>query len=573
MKATLRALLLAAVGALALSAAGLAQVSTDVSKAMEQANAAYGRADYAEALRWARVAAEQGNADAQYNLGLMYANGQGVQENHAEAVRWFRLAADQGDAMAQYKVGLSYRNGWGLPKDYVEAARWNRLAADQGDAVAQLLMGLIYQRGEGVPQNQTEATRWYRLAAEQGNADAQYGLGVMYAFGSGVEVSQSDAVHWFSLAAEQGNIDAQVDLGISLSVGKGAVEDDREAARWLRMAAEAGNPRGQVVFGNLHEFGEGVPQSFVEAASWYRLAAEQGYALAQSALGTSYFAGRGVPENYVEAYKWWNLAAGQGDETAIEKRDSLRRLNLLTADQLAEAQRLSTEFRPRSPSPASEPSLVPNHPQRGLAVESTGSGFFVTSTGHLLTNAHVVEGCSRVLLVDGTRMTVLDIDASSDLALLKAGATSTRAPLSLRQGRGVRLADNVVVAGFPLSGLLSSGLNVTTGAVSALAGPGDDRRLIQITAPVQPGNSGGPLLDASGNVVGVVVSKLDAVAVASVTGDIPQNVNFAISLGTLQAFLDSNSIDYQTRASSSPKSNADVAEMARAATVQIECRN
>jgi S1-C subfamily serine protease len=143
----------------------------------------------------------------------------------------------------------------------------------------------------------------------------------------------------------------------------------------------------------------------------------------------------------------------------------------------------------------------------------------------------------------------------------------------LRQGRGVRLADNVVVAGFPLSGLLSSGLNVTTGAVSALAGPGDDRRLIQITAPVQPGNSGGPLLDASGNVVGVVVSKLDAVAVASVTGDIPQNVNFAISLGTLQAFLDANSIDYQTRASSAPKSNADVAEVARAATVQIECRN
>jgi S1-C subfamily serine protease len=143
----------------------------------------------------------------------------------------------------------------------------------------------------------------------------------------------------------------------------------------------------------------------------------------------------------------------------------------------------------------------------------------------------------------------------------------------LRQGRGVRLADSVVVAGFPLTGLLSSGLNVTTGAVSALAGPGDDRRLIQITAPVQPGNSGGPLLDSSGNVVGVVVSKLDALEVASITGDIPQNVNFAIALGTLQAFLDSNSIDYQTRASSSPKSNADVAEMARAATVQIECRN
>jgi len=143
----------------------------------------------------------------------------------------------------------------------------------------------------------------------------------------------------------------------------------------------------------------------------------------------------------------------------------------------------------------------------------------------------------------------------------------------LRQGRGVRLADSVVVAGYPLTGLLSSGLNVTTGAVSALAGPGDDRRLIQMTAPVQPGNSGGPVLDSSGNVIGVVVSKLDAVAVASINGDIPQNVNFAISLGTLQAFLDANAVDYGTRVSSTPKSNADVAEIPRAASVQIECRN
>ena len=98
-------------------------------------------------------------------------------------------------------------------------------------------------------------------------------------------------------------------------------------------------------------------------------------------------------------------------------------------------------------------------------------------------------------------------------------------------------------------------------------------RWIGHDAVIFGGNSGGPLLDTSGNVVGVVVSKLDAVKVASITGDIPQNVNFAISLGTLQAFLDANNVDYQTRASSSPMSNADVAELARAATVQIECRS
>jgi uncharacterized protein len=314
-----------------------------------------------------------------------------------------------------------------------------------------------------------------------------------------------------------------------------------------------------------------VPQNDAEAVRWYRLAADQGNASAQYSLGVMYEAGRGVTQNYVEAYKWWALAAAQGHVSAKENRDIVR--GKMTPAQIAEAQKLSSAWKPNVAGGGNEPRAVPNTSRATGAVESTGSGFFVTAAGDLLTNAHVVEGCSRVSLAGGSPLTVVDIDASSDLALLKVGANSTRTPLMLRQGRGIRLADSIVVAGFPLTGLLSSGLNVTTGAVSALAGPDDDRRLVQITAPVQPGNSGGPLLDASGNVVGVVVSKLDALMVASATGDIPQNVNFAISLGALQAFLDANGVDYQTRVSSTPISNADVAEQARAATVQIECRN
>jgi S1-C subfamily serine protease len=135
------------------------------------------------------------------------------------------------------------------------------------------------------------------------------------------------------------------------------------------------------------------------------------------------------------------------------------------------------------------------------------------------------------------------------------------------------LAESVVVAGFPLTGILASGLSATTGTVSALAGPRDDRRIIQITAPVQPGNSGGPVLDGSGNLVGVVVAKLDAVGVALLTGDVPQNVNFAISLGTLQAFLDANGVDYQTRPSTEAKTNPEIAEVARASTFQVLCKN
>ena len=204
-------------------------------------------------------------------------------------------------------------------------------------------------------------------------------------------------------------------------------------------------------------------------------------------------------------------------------------------------------------------------------VVATGSGFMV-SARYLVTNAHVVEGCGTVTLDGGGPLSIVKIDKSADLALLAFEKDRRSLPLNLRQGRGIRLGDDVVVAGFPLSGLLAPSLNVTTGTVSSLAGLMGDRTRIQITAPVQPGNSGGPLLDSSGNVVGVVVSKLNALGVAGVNGDIPQNVNFAVSLGTLQAFLDANSVAYQTRSSTTSMRNADVADVARAATMLIECR-
>ncbi len=129
----------------------------------------------------------------------------------------------------------------------------------------------------------------------------------------------------------------------------------------------------------------------------------------------------------------------------------------------------------------------------------------------------------------------------------------------------------MVVVGFPLQGVLSSDLNVTTGIVSALAGPGNDRRLLQMTAPVQPGNSGGPLLDLSGNVVGVVVGKLDAIKLAQLTGDIPQNVNFAIAGGIARAFMDANGVHYEMASSDATLSPADITERAREFTLLIEC--
>ena len=164
--------------------------------------------DYAEAVKWYRKAADQGDAHAQSNLGACTKKGQGVPQDYAEAVKWYRKAADQGNATAQYNLGGMYDKGKGVPQDYAEAVKWYRLAADQGNADAQFNLGVMYDNGQGVPQDYAEAMKWYRLAADQGNAAAQNNLGVLYKQGQGVPQDYAVAMKWFSLSAAQGFQDA-----------------------------------------------------------------------------------------------------------------------------------------------------------------------------------------------------------------------------------------------------------------------------------------------------------------------------------------------------------------------------
>ena len=181
-----------------------------------------------------------------------------------------------------------------------------RSRAEQGDGSSQYRLGVVYAFGEGVPQDDAEAVRWYRLAADQGDALGQTNLGAMYARGQGVPQDDAEAVRLYRLAAEQGHVEAQFNLGVMYNDGRGVPEDDAEAVRW------------------------------------YRLAAEQGLAAAQLNLGGSYANGEGVPEDHVLAYMWLNLSAAQGFEMAQENKDIIEQL--MTREQIAEAQRLSREW-------------------------------------------------------------------------------------------------------------------------------------------------------------------------------------------------------------------------------------
>ena len=205
---------------------------------------------------------------------------------------------------------------------------------------------------------------------------------------------------------------------------------------------------------------------------------------------------------------------------------------------------------------------------------SSGSGFIVSrERGFVLTNKHVVRACSEVRIrVDGgaaQKATVSAIDPDDDLALLRSELPD--GPVAVFREPVVRPGDDVVAVGFPLSGLLADQVNVSTGSVNALAGLYNDLHLLQMSAPVQPGSSGGALFDASGQVVGVVVTKLNARVVAEETGDIPQNVNFAIKGAVARDFLRANGVEYAVGGPAERRSNADVGEIGRQVTALVEC--
>jgi hypothetical protein len=174
----------------------------------EAAVAAHSAGNYEKALREFKLLADQGSAGAQFNLGVMYAKGQGVAQDFGEALRWFRKAAAQGDVDAQFNLGVAYAEGKGVKTDYTEALKCYQKAASQGSASAQMNLGMLYARGQGAPQDYGEALKWFHKAAGQGHANAQFNLAQLYAEGHGAPQDYVQAYVWCSLAAAHNSQEA-----------------------------------------------------------------------------------------------------------------------------------------------------------------------------------------------------------------------------------------------------------------------------------------------------------------------------------------------------------------------------
>jgi len=547
--------------------------------------------DYKTAVKWYKKAAEQGEADAQNNLGVMYDSGLGVTQNYKVAAKWFKKAADQEYAVAQFNLGVMYANGFGVLKDYKAAVKWYKKSAEQGYVSAQSRLGFMYAVGKIVTQNYKVGFKWYKKAAEQGNAFSQYNLGVMYDSGLGVLKDVKKAAKWYKKSAEQGNVDAQYGLGYMYSFGSGITKDDKEAVKWYKKAAEQGKADAQTMLGVMYELGLGITKDEKEAVKWYKKAAEQGDDGGQYNLGVKYYTGTGTLTDPIQAIIWLRKAAEQGSAKAqlylgmiyfsdddvikdlgkakywVEKAYKSNKAYIVRDAKTLWDDAELWKYKSKKDSGSFTINKTPKQNQKEL-YSSSGTGFRVNKKGMLITNYHVVKGCSDVK-VNGNKVVVKSTDSRNDLALLQ-GSPSSLIPY-FRAGRSVRLGEDIIVTGYPLRSIFGSGLNVTTGIVASLSGVGNNTSRIQITAPINSGNSGGPVFDNSGRIVGIVVSKIDTTKARKILGEDIQGANFAIKNSVVKNFLDVNNVDYEVSTSTKNRSTADIIEDAQGFTIFVKC--
>ena len=533
--------------------------------------------NFQDAIEWYIRSAEQGFVPAQNDLGIIYSrivekkefSYEEIEKEGLEsvimsysmkAVESFTEAADQNNETAQFNLALvdtlvasQYPED---TKDYLdwskEVVLWHRKAAEQDYAPAQSELALIYLFGlYGETKNYEKAMELLIKAAipadegvgiyKNGYPPAQHSLGTIYAEGMGVNQNYEEALNWYRMAAAHGYAESQYSLGVMYYKGNGVNRDLKEAASWYQRAAERGHVRSQLNLGRMYKLGEGVSQNSEKAARFTLAAAQQGAAIAQVQLGEAF---EKEPNDQLqdneEAYYWYSLAiknkadldASMDANLAVKVSEGLERVRkLLTKEQRDRIDVRVNNWKPR-------------------VLYASGTGFYINEN-HLLTNAHVLrweDDYGNEQEFDEVRNGLRYVEEKSgsldigvDLALL----FDARGNKDIANFRSypVDLGEEIVVYGFPLSHILSYKGNITSGIVSGLMStisePHPENRF-QHTAPTQKGNSGGPVFDAAGNVVGVVVSSLNPDVIQH------QNVNFAIKFDVIEDFLQINNItDYK----------------------------
>lgn len=456
--------------------------------------------------------------------------------------------ARSGDAKAQALIGRLYYIGGkcGLTEDIERAAEWSRKSALQGNLDAAITLYGIYSGcSDSDPkwENKDEAAKWLKVAADGGLPFAQGFLGLDTLFGwNGQTKDQPKAFSYLEKAAKAGDLDSTYWLGECYANSWGVNQDAHSAIRFLSLAADSNKSftyraTAQRKLADAYQYGYGVGKNSKKAFEYYLKSGFLGDDISQMALAQAYCLGRGVVPSKGMSLVWIyvNRACGGKftDETLSIFENSFKRDELLAIQQKAREIVLEIEQNSQGKSSFSLP-----QPQRKSVC--SGTGVVISSEGLVVTAAHVVQDSRKIEinLPDGAKAaTIVDIDSKNDLAVLRvSGSVKCSAPLA--PSRDVKLGQSVFAIGFPNTEIQGSSPKLTKGEISSLSGIRDEPTQWQISVPVQSGNSGSPLFDESGNVVGIVVSKLNALETAKATGDLAQNVNYAVKNAYLIPMLE-----------------------------------
>jgi TPR repeat protein len=327
----------------------LAAANTTFAAALDDGKAAFEKGDYERALSLWRPLAEQGNAEAQRDLGWMYETAKGVARDEAQATQWYSRAAEQGDAKAQYRLGVVTLYGHtSTPVEHELGLSWFEKAASQGYAPAQRQLGAIYEVGDfGVPKNDALAVSWFRNAAEQSDVPSLQRLVSRFEFGHDATTPRT----WTRKLAELGDLTGEYFLGLAYIHGLGVPEDRDQAIYWLEKAASqhgfsaslakvsleqienpnpplmppppdfdairsealSGNAKAQHKLGEIYQDKNSTLHDDAASVVWLRKAADQRYAPAEASLADLYFAGKGLPKSDELFVYWLRRAAEDGN--------------------------------------------------------------------------------------------------------------------------------------------------------------------------------------------------------------------------------------------------------------------
>ena len=392
------------------------------------------------------------------------------------------------------------------------------------------------------------------------------------------------AAEWYQKAADKRDPPSMEALSSMYYEGRGVLKDRRLALKLLSKAADFGDAKAQLHLGYIYYDGEsGIQRDYAAALKYFEMAAVQNgrYAAeAKRVVGRRYEYGDrlGLEKNLALAYAWYNLATAEGDTEAEELRDSLQ--GRITPELLMEGQALSKTWRygetiKRAPHDHNKSSNVQTDIKTSSVLKLSGYGtaVAVTKTGLMLTSAHVSANCGELRIPAISKVVkVVASDLANDIALIDA-TTNIEAVAVIANPSDLQQGGYVGVFGFPLEGYLASSGNFTEGIVASPSGPGNNVAMFQMTAPIQPGNSGGAVVDKKGRLLGIVRAKADAIKIAKLTGDIPQNINFAVSSAAINAFLSVNNTKIESGPNlfSLDKDGVQLAAATRRYSYKVEC--